>query len=280
MLTINNDGDKIADTNFWQTEYNDRGLAYLSANADALRLLIPMSAVADWLPEIKTGKRVLIEPPARAGYPNHIDVVFDDGTDSPFSICLDRTRQVDRTLGDGHARIIIYPGSLDNPIALPCVIQLRQPGERETYINHVTVNTGDSKRLYRADLPDDTMRIVSGWLPGILSGTPTAVYETDSHAYAVRAEYSSGKAAHFAIARVDAQMQSTDIARLAACRHSKLARPAWQYVNGTGEPPGRPFAAAYLINDNITPADFAALPVIGSFEQFLAWAWLESVTND
>lgn len=125
MLTIINNKDKIADTNFWQSEYNARGLAYLSANAGALRLLIPTSAVADWLPEIKTGRRVLIEPPARAGYPQHVDIVFDDGTDSPFSVCLDRSRQIDRVLEDGQTRLIVYAGSLDSPIEFPCDIRLQ-----------------------------------------------------------------------------------------------------------------------------------------------------------
>lgn len=60
-----------------------------------VRLLLPTVHAAAWLPEIQTGTRAIIEPPVRQGYPNHIDIVFDDGTDSPFSLCLDRTQQLD-----------------------------------------------------------------------------------------------------------------------------------------------------------------------------------------
>lgn len=70
-------------------------------------------------------------------------------------------------------------------------------------------------------------------------------------------------------------MRPTDIVRVAVCRHSKRARPAWEFVGGKGQPPRVPFVAAGLIEANVSIDDMDALPAIGSFEQFLAWAWLE-----
>mgnify|MGYP000962210765 CR=1 FL=1 len=116
MLTIHNRPDgTIADTDYWQSEYNARGLAYLSGHRLGLRLLLPTAHADEWLPKIQTGKRAVIEPPAQQGYTNHIDIVFDDGTDSPFSLCLDRTKQLDTALRSGSTRLLVYAGSLKNP---------------------------------------------------------------------------------------------------------------------------------------------------------------------
>lgn len=275
MLTIHNRPDgTIADTDYWQSEYNARGLAYLSGHRLGLRLLLPTAHTAAWLPEIQTGKRAVIEPPARQGYTNHIDIVFDDGTDSPFSLCIDRTQQLDTALRSGNTRLLVYAGSLQDPLELPCAINLPD-APKQNYLTHATASTGHSRRSYRSEVADDVVAAVKSWLPDLMAGRPRGVL---GDRYAVRQEWSNGKSVGFVVGRLNEQMQPADIVRIAVCRHSKRAAPSWQFVGGKGAPPRVPFVAADLLTDNIEAADLMALPVIADFEQCLAWAWLEYIS--
>lgn len=275
MLTIHNRPDgTISDTDYWQSEYNARGLAYLSGHRLGLRLLLPTAHADEWLPKIQTGKRAVIEPPARQGYTNHIDIVFDDGTDSPFSLCLDRTKQLDTALRSGSTRLLVYAGSLQNPLGLPCTITLPD-APKQNYLTHATASTGHSRRSYRSEVADDVVAAVKSWLPDLMAGRPRGVL---GDRYAVRREWSNGKSIGFVVGRLDDQMRPVDIARIAVCRHSKRAAPSWQFVGGKGAPPRVPFVAADLLTDNIEAADLMALPVIENFERCLAWAWLEYIS--
>lgn len=275
MLTIHNRPDgTISDTDYWQSEYNARGLAYLSGHRLGLRLLLPTAHADEWLPKIQTGKRAVIEPPARQGYTNHIDIVFDDGTDSPFSLCLDRTKQLDTALRSGSTRLLVYAGSLQNPLELPCTITLPD-APKQNYLTHATASTGHSRRSYRSEVADDVVAAVKSWLPDLMAGRPRGVL---GDRYAVRREWSNGKSIGFVVGRLDDQMRPVDIARIAVCRHSKRAAPSWQFVGGKGAPPRVPFVAADLLTDNIEAADLMALPVIEDFERCLAWAWLEYIS--
>lgn len=274
MLIINNHLDgTITDTNYWQSEYNARGLAYLSGHRLGLRLLLPTAHAAEWLPEIQTGKRAVIEPPVRQGYTNHIDIVFDDGTDSPFSLCIDHNQQLDTALRSGNARLLVYAGSLQNPLELPCTIALPD-APKQNYLTHATASTGHSRRSYRSEVADDVVEAVKSWLSDLMAGRPRGVL---GDRYAVRQEWSNGKSIGFVVSRLDAQMRPVDIVKIAVCRHSKRAAPSWQFVGGKGAPPRVPFVASDLLTDNIEAADLMALPVIADFERCLAWAWLEYI---
>lgn len=44
MITIANDGQRLVETNYWTLPHAQRGLCYLTANAGALRLLVPVAA--------------------------------------------------------------------------------------------------------------------------------------------------------------------------------------------------------------------------------------------
>lgn len=110
-VRIQNDGPRVVSTDYWQTEHAARGLVYVSGNAGVWRLLLPRAAHG-CLPGIRTGKSVSIEPslqePARCW-----DVVFEDGSDSPFFIAVD-SRQFDRAVEPGrNVRLTIYPEGLD-----------------------------------------------------------------------------------------------------------------------------------------------------------------------
>lgn len=273
MLTIHNNPDgMIADTNYWQSEYNARGLAYLSGHRLGLRLLLPTAHAAEWLPEIQTGKRAVIEPPVRQGYTNHIDIVFDDGTGSPFSLCIDHNQQLDTALRSGNTRLLVYAGSLQNPLELPCTIALPD-APKQNYLTHATASTGHSRRSYRSEVADDVVAAVKSWLPDLMAGRPRGVLDDR---YAVRQEWGNGKSVGFVVSRLDAQMRPVDIVKIAVCRHSKRAAPSWQFVGGKGAPPRVPFVAADLLTDNIEADDLMVLPVIADFERCLAWAWMEN----
>ncbi len=117
MITISNDGPRITSTSYWDTDHASAGLCYLSANAGTWRLLVPEAAEGA-LREMRTGTRATIEPSIQA--PGCWDVVFEDGTDSPFALAIDR-RQVDRAMTPGTCTLAVWT-SRGLQIELPCTV--------------------------------------------------------------------------------------------------------------------------------------------------------------
>lgn len=272
MLTIHNNPDgTIADTDYWQSEYNTRNLAYLSGHTLSLRLLLPTVAGAAWLPDIKTGKRVLIESPVRPGYLNHIDIVFDDDTDNPFSLCIDCDQQIDQVLRSGQTRLMVYLDGL-LILNLPCQICLsNEPAQ--TYLAHVTTTTGHNRRSYRDEVRDDIVAMVKEWLQELYAGASRGLVDDK---YAVRCEWHNSMAAAFIVSRLNDQMEAVDIVKIAVCNNGRNAPAAWKFAEGTGTPLLAPFVAAGILTDQITPDDLPYIGVIADFERCLGWAWLES----
>ena len=87
LISIGNVGPEIASTDYWDSDQAQKGLMHVSPNAGVLRLLVPPK----WeriLPDMRTGKRVTVENSiVRRGA---VDIVFEDGTQSPFFVSLDR----------------------------------------------------------------------------------------------------------------------------------------------------------------------------------------------
>ena len=104
MITITNNGPAIASTNYWESEHAMGGLCYLSGNAGTWRLLVPPEAET-LLAEMRTGKKATIEPSLHL--PGHWDVVFEDGTDMPFSVAVD-PKQIDRAMQAGRCRLHVW----------------------------------------------------------------------------------------------------------------------------------------------------------------------------
>lgn len=88
-LTIKNDGQAIESTNYWDLEQAQRGYVFLSWNAGAGRLLVPDSQAAI-IREMKTGKYVIVSrgPWKDQGGRDAIELLFEDGSDSPFALHL------------------------------------------------------------------------------------------------------------------------------------------------------------------------------------------------
>lgn len=106
-LYVANEGQKLAKTNFWESEYNAKGLFYLTWNAGAARLLVP-SGHRSMISEMKTGKLVVITRGLYQGKEG-IELLFDDDSDSPFHLILS-AEQCDRRIeGEDEARpFIVY----------------------------------------------------------------------------------------------------------------------------------------------------------------------------
>ena len=85
MTSIRNDGAKLVETDYWETDYARSGLLFLSWNAGAARLLIPPSQI--WLvEEFRSGEYVIISrgPWIDNDGKQGIEIMVEDHTNTPF----------------------------------------------------------------------------------------------------------------------------------------------------------------------------------------------------
>ena len=89
MLTIENKGQAIARTNYWDSDHAKAGLFYLSWNAGAGRLLVPDSQ-KPMLREMRSAKYVIVSrgPWTDQGGRDTLELLFEDGSDAPFVVHL------------------------------------------------------------------------------------------------------------------------------------------------------------------------------------------------
>lgn len=98
MLTMANRGQEIASTNFWTSDQANAGMALLSWNAGAARLLVPPLLERD-LPSMVAAKHVIItfgkwrEQRDRDAY----EILFEDDSDEPYCLVI-AAEQSDRKL--------------------------------------------------------------------------------------------------------------------------------------------------------------------------------------
>lgn len=148
----------------------------------------------------------------------------------------------------------------------------------EKYIWHATTTTGHNDRSYRSDVADGVVATLKTWLRDLDKGQSRALFPGDDR-YSVRCEWHTGKAAAFVIERLDNMMQPTELIRFSVCRHSRKKAEAWMFAGGAGEPPQVPFTAAGIVSDNFTVSDQPHIMAFADFERCLAWAWLESLSE-
>lgn len=97
MICIENDGQKIISTNYWDTPHaKERGLVYLSINAGCFRLLVPKGKGIS-LDELRTAFVVLVSrgPWTEMGKSDGLELLFEDGSASPYCLHI-VTEQCDR----------------------------------------------------------------------------------------------------------------------------------------------------------------------------------------
>jgi hypothetical protein len=88
-LQITNHGPLITSTDYWDSELAHAGKLFCSVNAGAIRVLLP-PALYGTLEEMRTGKSCVL---SRGPWPaerrkDAIEIMWDDGSDSPFALHL------------------------------------------------------------------------------------------------------------------------------------------------------------------------------------------------
>ncbi|MBW7903130.1 MAG: hypothetical protein H3C26_16755 [Rhodocyclaceae bacterium] len=134
MLTIKNAGQRIVETNYWDSEHARRGYCYLSWNAGAARLLLP-DALKGELREMNGAHCVIVSrgPWHEQGGREALELLFEDGSDNPYCLHL-VAEQTDRLLPEdnqgGGFVITVWtrggeklrlPGKYRTVAAVPCL---------------------------------------------------------------------------------------------------------------------------------------------------------------
>ena len=134
VLFIKNAGQRIAETNYWDSEHAKAGMVYLSWNAGAARLLLP-DLQKPMLREMRGARHVIVSRGTWSGQGGRdaLEVLFEDGSDNPFAIHL-VAEQCDRLLpGDnqgGGFQFTVWtrggekvrlPGKYRQVVAIPCL---------------------------------------------------------------------------------------------------------------------------------------------------------------
>jgi hypothetical protein len=85
MLRIENHGPLIVASNFWEPPECYEEKFFLSTNAGAFRLLVPRSQEPA-VSEMATAREIIVSsgPWPAAGRDDGIELLFDDGTETPF----------------------------------------------------------------------------------------------------------------------------------------------------------------------------------------------------
>jgi len=89
MLVIENDGQNIVSSNFWDTELNDAGKLFVSVNAGAIRVLVAGTKEAA-IQDMETAKYCIVSrgPWPEVGVHDAIELMWDDESDCPFAVQL------------------------------------------------------------------------------------------------------------------------------------------------------------------------------------------------
>lgn len=89
QISIDNHGALIQSTNYWESAVEEAGKMFLSPNAGTIRVLIPR-AFRRVINDMRTAKYVIcsVGPWPDAGAEKAVELLFEDGTDNPFSLHL------------------------------------------------------------------------------------------------------------------------------------------------------------------------------------------------
>jgi hypothetical protein len=87
LFRIENNGQAIASTNYFDSEHAAKGYFFLSTNAGCVRLLVPDSQQAA-IQEFKTAKYVILSrgPWPEQGRTDALELLFEDLSNSPYAL--------------------------------------------------------------------------------------------------------------------------------------------------------------------------------------------------
>lgn len=137
MLRFDNDEQRLVATNYWESEQAQSGYCFLSWNAGAARLLVPDSLRAS-INEMRTASYVIVSrgPWQVHGGREALELLFEDGTDSPYCLTL-VTEQTDRLLPEDNqgggfvvtvwtksgGEVLRLPGKYRTVSEIPCLMK-------------------------------------------------------------------------------------------------------------------------------------------------------------
>jgi len=138
MITISNNKQLIASTNYWHSDYAKNGKYFLSWNAGTARLLMPNICI-NHLNEMKTAEYVIISRGFwSAQGTDGLELLFEDNSDNPFLLTI-ASEQTDRTLPDdnqgGGFEVVVWtdkgiqltlPGKYRRVEILPCMEEWKE----------------------------------------------------------------------------------------------------------------------------------------------------------
>jgi hypothetical protein len=114
MIQIENDGPDIVSSNYWESEWNKRGVMACSFNAGFFRLMLPDS-MHDQIPEMMTGKVHIISKGNYQGQPGY-EFMFDDNSDAPYTIHIGANQMVSFQLSDSeHGKAVFLSVWIHGP---------------------------------------------------------------------------------------------------------------------------------------------------------------------
>jgi hypothetical protein len=87
VINMHNDGPRILATNYWSSELAAAGKVWCSVNAGAIRLLLPPARLAD-LGDMQAAREVILSRGPWGACPEAVELLFDDGSDSPYALHL------------------------------------------------------------------------------------------------------------------------------------------------------------------------------------------------
>lgn len=89
MIQVRNNGADIVETNYWETDAAKAGKIFCSCNNGAIRLLLPVPAESA-VPDMQAAKEIVLSrgPWPEARIDEAVEILFDDGSDSPFALHL------------------------------------------------------------------------------------------------------------------------------------------------------------------------------------------------
>ncbi len=137
------------------------------------------------------------------------------------------------------------------------------------YFNHITVDTGHTRKSYRDEVSDDVIATMTDWVRRMKEDNEIInIYDN----YTCQLLHINSKMADF-IVGIDNDGVECDVLRFTVCLHSRYKQKAWYTVDGKGKAPQAPFISVKFINV------LFAEPALGDFERCLAWGFLEYVKN-
>lgn len=115
-LVIKNNGQEILSSNFWDS---DTASFFLSVNAGAARLLVPDSRI-DEVQKMMTARRVIISrgPCWPRADKDAIEIIFDNGSNTTYSIQLMAEQTDDLIPNSMHGSSIVFSAWRKNAVKL------------------------------------------------------------------------------------------------------------------------------------------------------------------